>query len=344
MNLLCCLVCILTFLFSAADVRAGTPENKIVGDNNPKEILAKVNGTPIYRQDLNYYLAAKRKARPQTRAGQTDRQPTAAEKRAEDRQRRQAALESLIDRELMYREALKRGLVVSESQIEVQWKTALDQLARGGPPDVPIEQKLAKSGYTEEQYKSELRKESLVRKLRQTLTPKPEDIKDDEIKACYKEYKNRFWSPPKVRFRELLVALPRIAGKSAVDRAYERVNVIKKRLDSGADFKDLVRECSDARSARVGGETGWKTRKELGNQAADLAFSLKPGEIGGPIKTSTGLVMIQLIEKQDGRYYSVDESRNSIIKFLQRRHQDNNMKKLAAKLRKAAEIEYIVRP
>ena len=244
----------------------------------------------------------------------------------------------------MYEEALERGLAVNEAQLESQWETARRQLAASGDQNATVEEKLARSGYTEKRYKAEIRKESLVRILRQKLTPEPDELKDDEIDACYQKYKDRFRAVPRVHFRELLVALAPIAGKNAVDDAHERIKTIKALLDTGTSFETLVREHSDARSARAGGASGWKTWAKLGEKAADLAFSLKPGEVGGPLETTTGFVLIELIEKQEGRYYTVEEARDSIVSFLRRQKRDNNVKKLVAKLRQTAKIEYVVRP
>jgi parvulin-like peptidyl-prolyl isomerase len=303
-----------------------------------QEVLAKVNGQPIYRRDLDHQLLQDAKRGGRTPKIRSD------EDRAAARQRRQEALEKLVDRALLCQEAADRGYVVDEKKIEEQWTAASRQLERGGPPNAAIDEKLAQSGFTEEQYKTELRNESLFRMLRQKLTPKSEDLSEKEIETCYEEFKYRFKTSPSVHFRELLVSLPPFAGKDKVDAAQSRVKTIRSKLGAGTSFEALVREYSDAASAGVGGDSGWKTRAKLGDEAADLAFSLKPGEVGGPIETSTGLVLIQLIEKEESQFHSLEKTRAGIVAFLREKKRDDSIDELVAKLRKTAKVEHVVRP
>lgn len=304
------------------------------------EVLVKVNGRAIYRHELDHALARILALNPQGRDGKT----SSAAQRADARARRRKALDELIDEHLLYEEAQRLGLSVSETRIEAQWKMARRQIDRGGAPNDSTEEKLSKSGFTKDDYKDGIRRNILARMVRRKLIPERDTISDKEIEACYKKFKERFRVPPKVHFRELLVALPSFAGKDAVSAAEKRMKTIERKLDTGVGFETLVREYSDAASAKNGGDSGWKTRSDLGDEAANLAFSLEPGEIGGPLRTTTGLVLIELIEKRSTAYHTVGEARDNIVDFLRQEKGNANVKDLLNKLRDTAEIEHVVRP
>jgi len=271
---------------------------------------------------------------------------SADERRETARKLRCEILDSLIDRELLYREALRRGLRMDEKQIEAQWNAIRRGFARGKEPvtDIELASRLAKSGFTVEQYKERLRRETCVRLLERQLLPPAETIRKRDIARCYKEYKSRFVVPERVRLRELVVALSPRAGKPETDAAMERIRALKSRLDAGTSFEQLARESSEVRSAASGGEVGWKTRAELGGELGGLAFSLDVGDVGGPVRSRSGLKLIKVIDKQPERVYTLEEAKDNIVKYLQQKARDLALEKLVAKLRKSANIEYVVQP
>jgi len=310
-----------------------------------KEILARVNGMPIYRRDLDRRLIRDRATAKQTDS--SDKKPLSrAAQRASDRKLRSDTLESLIDRELLNLEAIRRNIQISEKQIEAHWTIVRRGIKNGNEPadSDEVVRRMALSGFTPEQYKEELRKEARIRALKRQMLPPADAISEKEIARCYKEYRPRFIVPERVRLREILVPIQPPGDKAAVEEAQGRIKEIKSRLNTGSEFGQLARQYSAARSALSSGDIGWKNRGQLAGELGNLAFTLKEGELGGPVRTQTGLVLIKVEEKQAERVYSLEEARANIVKFLQQKHRDNEIEKLISKLRKSAKIEYVVRP
>jgi len=310
-----------------------------------KEIVARVNGVPVYRRDLDRRLLQERSNTEKIK-GSEEKPLSPAARRAAARKLRSDVLDSLIDHELLNLEALERKVKINEKQIEARWMVIRRSLARGDEPadDKEVARRMAQSGFTPEQYKEELRKEARVRALKQHLLPPPETISEKEIARCYKEYRSRFIVPERVHVRELVVPVPPRAEKAAVDEAAERMKMLKSRLDTGTSFERLAWDSSAARSARSGGDIGWRTRGQLGAELGNLAFSLKEGEVGGPVRTPAGLTLIKVVEKQSERVYSLEEVRDNIITYLRQKARDSEIEKLTAKLRESANIEYVVQP
>jgi parvulin-like peptidyl-prolyl isomerase len=73
------------------------------------------------------------------------------------------------------------------------------------------------------------------------------------------------------------------------------------RLQAGEDFGALAKELSqDVTSADQGGDLGWFTENELLEPSlAQVAFSLLPGQIAGPVATRLGYHVIQTLGFED---------------------------------------------
>jgi parvulin-like peptidyl-prolyl isomerase len=311
----------------------------------PKEVLARVNGIPVYRRDLDRRLIRDRSNAERTDG--SDKKPvSAAAQRSAARKLRSDTLESLIDRELLNLEAVRRNTEISEEQIEAHWAVVRRGIRNGNEPadTDEVARRMALSGFTPEQYKEDLRKQARIRALKQQMLPPADTIGEKEIARCYKEYRPRFIVPERVRIREILVPIRPPGDKAAVDVAEGRMKEIKSRLSTGSDFGQLVREYSAARSALSGGDIGWKSRGQLAGELGNLAFTLKEGEVGGPVRMQAGLVIIKAEEKQAERVYTLEEARANIVKFLQQKNRDSEIEKLISKLRKSAKIEYVVIP
>jgi peptidyl-prolyl cis-trans isomerase D len=120
-------------------------------------------------------------------------------------------------------------------------------------------------------------------------------VDDAQLKAYYDEQKaktpERFTQPEQRRVRHIL--LQSDAKEDAATKA--KAESILKRAQSGEDFSKLAKEFSqDTGSAAQGGDLGWSERKAYVAPFADAAFSMKEGEIRGPVKTQFGYHILKL--------------------------------------------------
>lgn len=76
-----------------------------------------------------------------------------------------------------------------------------------------------------------------------------------------------------------------------------KLDEIKKKIDSGADFAELARKYSDdVATAKKGGELGYATKGTYTPAFDDAVFSMKKGEVKGPVKTPFGYHFIKLLD------------------------------------------------
>lgn len=150
-------------------------------------------------------------------------------------------------------------------------------------------------------------------------------------------------------------ALPPEPGSSALDRMVERkpksrteaeavalANDIKARIAQGEPFPKLAKELSDDFATRMsGGGLGqvWRKEPRLMRQGLEelltAAFTLQPGTVGGPLKTTAGYHLFQIAEAPKKR--SFDDAKAALIQRFAGKTRDDYL----AKLRTDKRVVYI---
>ncbi len=121
-------------------------------------------------------------------------------------------------------------------------------------------------------------------------------VDEAQLKAYYEEQKaktpERFTTAEQRRVRHILIAVTDPKNDAA---AKAQADSLLKRAQGGEDFAKLAKEFSqDPGSAPQGGDLGWSERKAFVAPFADAAFSMKEGEIRGPVKTQFGYHILKL--------------------------------------------------
>lgn len=80
----------------------------------------------------------------------------------------------------------------------------------------------------------------------------------------------------------------------------EKANEIKAEIESGAvSFEDAARKYSSCPSSEQGGALGEFTRGQMVPEFDEACFSMKVGELRGPVKTQFGYHLIKLNDKKE---------------------------------------------
>jgi len=136
-------------------------------------------------------------------------------------------------------------------------------------------------------------------------------VDDAQLKAYYEEQKaktpERFTQAERRRVRHILLQV----GDPKEDAAVKaKAEAIFKRAQGGEDFAKLAKESSqDTGSAGQGGDLGFSERKAWVAPFADAAFSMKEGEIRGPVKTQFGYHILKLEGIQPTAVKTFEEGR-----------------------------------
>lgn len=132
-------------------------------------------------------------------------------------------------------------------------------------------------------------------------------VSDDELKAEYAKNLDRYQEAERRRVRHILVDDEKTA------------KALLGQLRAGEDFAELARQSSkDAVSAAQGGDLGLSDKGAFVPAFAEAAFSLKAGELGGPVKTEFGYHLIRVDSIEPARGKSFDDVRDELAASMKR--------------------------
>ncbi len=161
-------------------------------------------------------------------------------------------------------------------------------------------------------------------KIRPTIV-----VPDADVQADYSAHPEAYRKGEEVHARHILYKVE--GANDAAQKAKAEAAVRK--LKAGADFAALAKaESDDPGSKASGGDLGSFPRGRMVKEFEDAAFSAKEKEIVGPVKTSFGYHVIQVLEKTGERVQPFFEVAPGIRQRLQEDRAREEAKRLAAAL------------
>lgn len=112
------------------------------------------------------------------------------------------------------------------------------------------------------------------------------------------------------------------------------------RLKKGADFAEVAKAYSEGSHRRDGGDYGWIERPALRKELADVAFSLKPGELSEVIETAEELFILRVADRRPAALKPLADVTEEIRKTLQTQERSAVVKQWLDKLRAKTFIRY----
>jgi parvulin-like peptidyl-prolyl isomerase len=148
-----------------------------------------------------------------------------------------------------------------------------------------------------------LRRDLMLRALLQDEVGAKVKVEDKEVQEYFAAHPEEF-SGDQVRVRHILVRTEEEA-KYALDRAKKE------------RFEALAKELStDNATAGSGGDLGYLRREQVFPEFAQAAFDLKPGEVGGPVKTPFGYHVIKLVDRKKGKSLTLEQVKEQLRRRL----------------------------
>lgn len=161
-------------------------------------------------------------------------------------------------------------------------------------------------------------------------------ISDADLHEYYTQHLADYRVPDRVKVAHILF---KTTGKTPAEIA----NIQKTAADvlnqvrAGANFADLAKKYSEDSTAQNGGDLGWIVHGQTVPEFESAAFSLKPGQVSGLIKTVYGIHIIKVEDKQVAHLQSFDEVKDSIRADLEKQQLADLQTKVAGDL--AAELK-----
>ncbi|MBO6088219.1 peptidylprolyl isomerase [bacterium] len=273
---------------------------------------------------------------------------------------KERVVNELIIKALLEDEIEKRGIEVTNSDVENAIKDIIDKLGSKEQLDAVLKQ----NAISNSQFKNDLKEEIKMKKLSEQLGSAK--VTDADTKKFYNDNIDKFKHPARVRASHILISanpeeIKEIiksdkANESLDDKAIdEKVNTEIKAKETKANqllkeakkdvkqFAKLAKENSeDTTTAVKGGDLGFFTDKEMVPEFSKAAFAGKPNTVYDKVvKTQYGYHIILVTDRAAAGTEPYEKVKNDIKAYLETQKQLEAIDKLVDSLKKNADIKYI---
>jgi len=121
--------------------------------------------------------------------------------------------------------------------------------------------------------------------------------------------------------------------------AKTRILEIKKQIEGGASFADEAKLYSEDGSASQGGDLGWMSPGDLVPEFEKVMNGLQPGEMSGPVQTSFGWHLIQVLDRRNADV-SEEQKRQRARLAIRSIKSEDAWQDWLRQLRDSATVEY----
>ncbi len=225
-------------------------------------------------------------------------------------------LSLLVERELLYDEAVKRKVDVPADHIEKAWQAQLAQtqkvIKEREGKDLTEDEVLARLGFNKrDEVFASLERALVTEKLRATII-READVKvtDEEIQQQFTTDKADYGVPARMHLQQIFINASKMNGtKSERDtQARAKAQQALDRVMSGQSFEGVARAMSDAPDASKGGDMGMMAVAALPPFMSETASRLKPGEISNVFESQYGLHVIKLVGVEAAKEANLEEA------------------------------------
>ena len=242
-------------------------------------------------------------------------------------------LQRLIDRELVKQEIQKAKVSVTDVELEANFK----EYKKRFQSEEQFQNYLKHGKVTVDTIKKRLRDKKSLEKLIETKGDL--EITAKESKAFYEKNIKFYTEQAKVKASHILLKLPPKATPQQEKTVLTKIKKIQKQLrKKGSDFAAIASKLSEGPSKAKGGDLGYFTAKQMLKPFSDKAFSMKPGQTSGPVKTRFGYHIIRVFDSKPERKKSFDEVQEQIAKSLRNKKFFKERRRLLGDLKTNAKI------
>lgn len=276
----------------AKSARAATPAQQSQPQPQQKQadfIVAVVNSEPITNSEVRIRLLRTEQQMQQQRMAMPPRRELLAQ-----------LLERMISDKAQLQLAQSSGLKVDDNVVN----GAVESVARQNQLSVEqLRVRLKADGIDYAQFRSEMRDELLVSRLRQREVDAKVTVSEQDIDQYLNDQEGRNGAgaaPQVINLAEILVAVPENATPAEVASLQAKAQQVMERARAGADFAALASEASASPTRSNGGEMGLRSTDRYPPLFVEATQNLRAGGLAGPVRSGAGFHILKVIEKRKG--------------------------------------------
>lgn len=244
-------------------------------------------------------------------------------------------LEALIDRKLAMAEAKRRGMSVSDKELD----QALAEFKRRNniPDDAALDKALARAGLTYKDLREQIQAQLLQERLANVAVGGKATVSDAEVRRYYEEHAKETGGA-QVHLRLAALDFPANATPAQKEELQKKAEAVLKEIhQAGArSFLEVARK-----HGAEGIDLGFMTEADVAPQLAEVIKRGKPGEIV-PVQTPKGFQLIQMVDRRVGKAAPFEEVAPRIRQMLMRRDLEKLYTEWVKSLRSKAVIKIMM--
>jgi len=263
-------------------------------------IVAEVNNEIITMSELENMAKT-----VETQAGVKPKGP-------EEKKMQREMLEALIDRKLARAEAKRRGIVVSDKEIDA----AMAQFKQRNniPDDETFAKGLAQAGLSVKEFKQQLTDQMTQERLLVVVAGTKASVSDAEVRRLYDQRFKK--GGTQVHIITLRMPFPPGATQAQKDEIKQKAETIVGAIKRGESLAAAAGQFSLKPS-----DVGFVSQSDLEPRLAEYLDQLKPKEVA-PILTQEGIQLMQVLGRRSGEARPFEEAAPEIRRILQQQEME----------------------
>ncbi len=269
--------------------QAGAADTKALKNAQPdpsKEVIVRVNGKPITREELEtgvanlFPLMSFHSSVPPDRLKQIQK----------------TALTEIINEEVILKAARDAKMTdVDNKEIDAAINNLKKKLRKGQTlEDVLKNSRMSRAALREHFREQFIAKHFAQRKNEEFRKKAEETVNEAYMRDYYQKNLDKFREPEKIRLRSILIKADPSGGTKVWNESLKKAQDIEKKAKAGEDFARLAEKYSEDPYAKKGGDMGWAHRGSLMEEVEAAAENMKAGDITDPIMTIYGYHIFKL--------------------------------------------------
>lgn len=234
--------------------------------------------------------------------------------------------EKLVFYELIRQEAEKKGMTVTNSEIEQRLQELADDSFLGEVSK--LREEYTRKGFTEEDLRTEVTRALRQEKLAESIGREIE-VTDEDAQSYYDRNRIQYDQPERRQVRQIVT-----------DNEAAALDAVK-RARAGESFITLVEELStDSQSSQKKGALGMVTRDQLPPELDSVVFNMQAGAISDPVKLGSQWYVFSLENLMPANLRTFEQASDEIKRHYGAQKFSERWKKYGEDVRADASIEY----